>query len=142
MTLIEIENLTFAELKSHRSEAIEAAKAADVGELAARFVDARTDAKQRDEKLGEQGKIIVLLQDSLERAAQQFAEFQRRADAAEQSCTVANNTIAGLRDELAKAREELSLLAKDRDTAVTLAKARRGALAEIMKTIAPLLVQE
>lgn len=65
MDLIEIENLSFAELKAKRAELVEAAKTVPPEQLAERYVQARMDAKQRDEKLAEQGRTIALFQDSL-----------------------------------------------------------------------------
>jgi hypothetical protein len=61
MNIHEIENLSAAELKAKRAELIEAAKAVPIGELAERYVKARTDATIRDEKLAEQGGTIDAL---------------------------------------------------------------------------------
>jgi predicted transcriptional regulator len=66
MKISEIENLTFTELKSRHDELIAAMKDVATPELAARYVQARTDAKQRDEKMSEQGRTIKELQLALE----------------------------------------------------------------------------
>lgn len=58
MEIHEIENLSFAELKQRRDDLIESLKSQPPGVLAARYLQARTDAKQRDEKLSEQGTTI------------------------------------------------------------------------------------
>jgi hypothetical protein len=62
MNFVEIENQTFAELKANRAKNLELLKSADHDELAARYLQARQDAKMRDEKLAEQGKLITELQ--------------------------------------------------------------------------------
>ncbi len=71
MKLHEIENLTASELKDRKPELIEAAKLASVDDLAARYVQARTDAKLRDESLAEQAKTLEALRTGLEAAKQQ-----------------------------------------------------------------------
>jgi hypothetical protein len=58
----EIENQTFAELKANKSKNLELLKSVDRDDLAARYLQARQDAKMRDEKLYEQGKLIAELQ--------------------------------------------------------------------------------
>lgn len=65
MKIQDVENLSATELKEQRTAIIESLEA-DATELKARYVQARLDAKQRDEKLAEQGKTITLLQESLE----------------------------------------------------------------------------
>lgn len=74
MSIHEIENKTFADLKAERESLVEAAKSLPVDDLAARYVQARTDAKQRDEKLAEQAKTIEALRDGL-------AAMKERAEA-------------------------------------------------------------
>lgn len=66
MTLHEIENMSFADLKENRVALIESMKLLSAKELAERYLQARTDAKQRDEKLSEQGRTIESLQDGLD----------------------------------------------------------------------------
>lgn len=72
MNIIDILNLSAAELKEKRAEAVEAATAVPVDELAGRAVQFLLDAKMRDEKLAEQGKTITLLQGSLESSSDQL----------------------------------------------------------------------
>lgn len=67
MTIIEIENLTFDELKAQRGQLAAELKDLPADELAARYIQARTDAKQRDEKLAEQGQTIKTLNASVAR---------------------------------------------------------------------------
>ncbi len=62
MQLTEIENLSAAELKAKRDELAAAIAGSPPEDLAARYVQARYDAKARDEKLAEQGQTIVALQ--------------------------------------------------------------------------------
>ena len=126
MKLHEIENLTAAELKARRDElakaivegiytpppglaekqlADELAKALVDGkhtavQLAARYVQARTDAKLRDELLAEQGATIKALQDGSGALMQQVAGLQERleaamtwADAGEKAAAKANEAL-------------------------------------------------
>lgn len=62
MQLNEIENMTFAEIKARREELEALAAMVPVRDLAARYVQARADAKHRDEKLAAQGELITQLQ--------------------------------------------------------------------------------
>lgn len=62
MTLQEIENLSYDELKANRETVLADVKNSKFAEVAERYLQARIDAKQRDEKLAEQGKTITLLQ--------------------------------------------------------------------------------
>lgn len=142
MTLVEIENLTAAELKSRKAELIEQAKKAKVDELAARYVQARTDATIRDEKLHEQGVTITSLNEAL------LSE---------------KNLSASLRSEISKvvgdfndlnainkqSKADIEELKGGLFVATSLAKRRRGALADVMALanqlntkIAPLLTEE
>ena len=109
MTLHEIENLSFAELKAQRTDLVESLKETDAGALAARYVQARMDAKQRDEKLAEQGKTIALLQASLEKAAgeqqallQQLKQQKAYADAGVKASDQQREEIARLKSESAE----------------------------------------
>lgn len=85
MNIAEIENLSFSELKAGGVNLVEAAQKLPAEELAARYVQARTDAKQRDEKLAEQGETIRALHEGL---------------------GAGKEKVQSLNAELAKAREE------------------------------------
>lgn len=76
MNIHEIENMTFAELKANRAELIDAIKKTPPEDLARRYLQARTDAKQRDEKLAEQGKTIVALQDGNAALSEKVASIE------------------------------------------------------------------
>lgn len=142
MTLIEIENLSFADLKKQRAELITEAAKATAEELAARYVDARTDAKQRDEKLAEQGKRIDQQQALIERALKTLDEHEQRANQAERDCATANAKIAEQLAAMAALEKQLRKVESDCRAAEQLAKSRRVGLATIMQTIAPLLADE
>lgn len=62
MTITEIENLTSAELKERKPAILESLKTESVVTLAERYFLARLDAKMRDEKLAQQGRLITELQ--------------------------------------------------------------------------------
>lgn len=142
MTLIDIENLTFAELKSQRATLIEAARKADMAELATRFVDARTDAKQRDEKLAEQGKRIDQQQALMDRTLKTLDEHEQRANQAERDCAASNGKINEQLEAMAVLEKRLRKAESDCVAAEQLAKSRRSVLADIMQQVAPLLAQE
>lgn len=64
MLTTHVENLSVADLKSQRTEIADALAAnndVERKELAARYVQARLDAKLRDEKLAEQAKTIEMI---------------------------------------------------------------------------------
>lgn len=65
MTIYEIENLSFQELKSRRTELLEALKDAPNAELAERFLRARTDAKQRDIRAHAMGEEIAAMKNEI-----------------------------------------------------------------------------
>ena len=82
MTIQDIENLTFAELKaSGKSIVLELGG----NELAARYVQARTDARQRDEKLAEQGQTIANLNAALAASRAELANVKAVLSAAQDS---------------------------------------------------------
>lgn len=142
MTLIDIENMPFADLKAKRAELIEAASLADIRDVAVRFVDARTDAKQRDEKLSEQGRTITALNDALDARVTELRDAAKSTAELTAQLATADATIQSLRESLAKSQAECGVLATERDAAVQLAKARRVGLAAVMTTISPLLAAE
>lgn len=125
MKLTEIENLPTSELKSRLNELVEAARKADVAELASRYIKARTDAASRDEKLSEQGRTISLLQSSLDEANKK----------AEKANAEANQLQAALEDLLEQQLNEV-LIWK------AVAKSRRSVLADTVNRITPLLAEE
>lgn len=62
MTTTDVENLSYAKLKEQHDELVKAMQDQPPDDLARRYVQARTDAKARDEKMSEQGKTITELQ--------------------------------------------------------------------------------
>ena len=80
MKLIDIENMTADQIKAQRSECIADAAKGDVAELAMRFVDARYDAKRRDERLGPMGAEIKLLKTELKAAVEALATTVKERD--------------------------------------------------------------
>lgn len=66
MKISDVENLSFAEMQNQKSVIIESIVTADPAELAARYLQARMDAKRRDEKLWEQGVEITGMLENLQ----------------------------------------------------------------------------
>lgn len=108
MTLIEVENLSAAQLKERRAELIEAIKGADPVELATRFVDARHDAKLRDERLGEQGETINALKQGLGAATQRAAEQEGMLAAASKRIKDGDALMDQMTADLAAVKAEAS----------------------------------
>lgn len=142
MELHEIENLSAAELKERRAELTEVAQAAPPDVLASRFIQARRDAKLRDEKLAEQGATITNLNAAIERLTADYEALAKRAVAAEDDLITARSHVLQVRDTIEKLKTNLSTVAAERDAASLLAQNRRAALAHVMQVIAPLLVAE
>lgn len=139
MTIIDIENMTAEELKAQRAEAV---KSTGDNELAARYVQARLDAKQRDEKLAEQGVTITTLTkalaDSNARADAAVADAKATAaqlaaakDATVQTGHKLQAEIAARQEDLNKARVNADAQAKEINRLDLLAKARRVALSGV-----------
>lgn len=111
MTLIEIENLPFAEIKSRRDELIEAAKRGELGELAARYVKTLEIAKLRDEKLGEQGRTINTLNDAAEGAKEDCKKLTAKLSELVNTSTNERERMIALMDDLsAKLKAEIDRL--------------------------------
>lgn len=153
MNLSEIENLSAADLKAKRAELSAALKAEPPDDLAERYVQARTDAKLRDDKLGEQGKTISLLQAALDKASQDNVDLVSSVRISEAQVKDLEAQIEQLKSAasaykatadvtLAERGATISTLTAERDAARALAKARRVALATIAGTINPLLADE
>jgi len=70
VTLQDIDNLPYDELKGRKQELIKIAQTCDPKELATRFVLARIDAKRRDIRLHDQGIQISDLEEQLRRSQQ------------------------------------------------------------------------
>jgi flagellin-like hook-associated protein FlgL len=116
MELPEIENLSAAELKAHRDELVEAAKDAPAEVLAARFVKALTDAKQRDEQLGVQGRTITALQTGVEAAATRSIAAAKAVDRLEAADAdnqrQATQREAAMQDQLGERSEAIARMDK------------------------------
>lgn len=82
MKISEIESLSFAELKTRRAGILAGLdEAPEV--LAKRYLQARTDATMRDEKLAEQGATIKDLSTDLMAAKKQIAALEKKLAALE-----------------------------------------------------------
>ncbi len=102
MTIHEIENLSHADLKAQRVVLLKLLKAVAPEEVAARYLQARTDAKLRDEKLAEQAKLLAVIQEGQE------AMKQREAAAA----VAADELAVGLTNEIDDLRSHTKELEK------------------------------
>lgn len=80
MTITDIENLSAAELKERREELAAAIAGSPSEELASRYVQARMDAKLRDDKLSEQGTTITALTESVSLGQREIARLQEQSD--------------------------------------------------------------
>lgn len=169
MTTIDIENMSAADLKAKRAELVEAIKGSP--DLAVRYVQARLDAKTRDEKLAEQGATITALQQGLAAATEKTAALDAELAKAKQETADADARATEMLGAANRIRDEADRMNKDHakasaeakaaaDKAIAdlkaelakateLAKARRAALADVMShanalaaKVAPLLAAE
>ena len=157
MTLAEIENLSFADLKAKRDELVEAAAGVPADKqpeqylhnLAARYVQARTDAKMRDEKLGDQAATIKALQDGMGALQTKAATAEALAGKSADQCVTLANRADELANQIVALKSQLAAETTRANTAEKLAKDRRAALADVMgfagqlgAKVSPLLAQE
>lgn len=157
MNFAEIENCSFAELKANRDELL---KKLGGNELAERYLQARTDAKQRDEKLAEQGATIAALNAGAEALQGKILQREQECRAVEAQLAESHAQIKRLEEmnEEIEARltkvieaeksngnllaEHLNQQRVRAEAAEQLAKARRTALASVMQVISPVLAAE
>jgi hypothetical protein len=139
MQIHEVENLSAAELKARKAELIEALGG---GELAQRYVQARTDAKMRDEKLSEQGGMIAALTNGNTALEEKLQSLSTRTGELVNDLEASNARSASLLEQLSAAQKETTGQELRAVDAEKLAKARRVALANVMQFVAPLLVSE
>jgi len=92
--LAAIENLSHADLKASKADLVERAAQLPAGDLAARYVQSRTDAKLRDERMGEMGKQISSLQAQVEDQAKQIEQLQDDITKKDSTITTHEGTIA------------------------------------------------
>jgi len=142
MTTAEIENMGVAELKQRRLELVASMKEVPAEELATRYVQARTDAKMRDEKMAEQGKTIAELHSALDASrktadeeAVTRAALGKNIDSMIAERNQLNEQLTASKGQLRSATDALGKVE-------ALAKRRRTVLADITQLIAPMLVEE
>lgn len=113
MNIAEIENLSADELKTRR-EGLKAELAVEIEPetLALRFLQAREDAKRRDEKLSEQGKEITKLQAAVDVATTGLAKSAKETESLRAGKETAEQRAVELAEENAKLRSENSRLAQ------------------------------
>lgn len=135
MQLHDIENLSVEELKGRKAELIAEAAKAPPAELAARYVQARLDAKARDATLAEQGRTIATLNATLEKERQERADERQAAQQERQQLhgqlTKAQSQIEAHAQELVAVNVRCGDALQRAETAEQLARARRTAVAEI-----------
>jgi len=113
-----IENLSAAELKSQRSELVAEAAKVDAAELADRYVQSRTDAKLRDEKMAEQGQAILAAEDRAIRAEDRAASLTQeveRLTARTEAQKAANDLLRTEVNDLKKQLAELQASVADEE---------------------------
>lgn len=100
MLTTQIENLSAAELKAERAELAQAIAANPPEELAARYVQARLDAKIRDEKLAEQAATLRALEQGLAAATERVAALSKACDRDHESAVRFAQECDDLREKL------------------------------------------
>lgn len=130
MQITDIENLSIAELKQRRDEMIAAASEAPIKELAERYVQARTDAKQRDEKLAEQARTLDSLNSGIEAANVQIADLKQRLKDSD------DRNVANCKAALQDADQAAACLAKANQAHDDYANTAKQAIAELESALA------
>lgn len=117
MQIHEIENLSFSELKARRDELVAEAAKVEPEVLAARYVQARTDAAMRDEKLAEQGKTIGNLNDAAdvfrERVDSKDNAIKQHVAELEKAREAHSAEVAAMRSEVTRLGKELQTMRAD-----------------------------
>ena len=128
MSILEkVENMSAEEMQAaDQDDLIRQIIACNVGDVAQRYLQARTDAKIRDVKLAEQAETLTALKKGIEAITQQAVDADWAGDKIikdlEQQKSAMNETIGKLQaqmtidarsheDELVAAREEVARLA-------------------------------
>ena len=119
MNLQDVENLSAADLKTRKKELLAAIKADAPAELADRYIQARTDAKVRDEAMAKQGKTIDSLQEGYAALTAQSKETETRL----------TNELEKARGELTDSQEKAKKFAASAQARI----AELGAEAEALK---------
>lgn len=162
----EIENLSAAELKAQREELAKKLLGEEKVKNEAvvlRYLQARIDAKLRDEKMKEQGLVIDgkdrLIESLQETISQHLKNIRRMESEIEQQRSIIGQKdkdvgerdkgIILLQERVSVANEETKQIQKLYEAAMSLAKQRRVCLVDLMGLvsslqikIAPLLVEE
>lgn len=167
MNIEEIEGLSLAELRARHDELVTTCKDVKPAVLAARYVQARTDAAMRDESMAKQAETLEALQTGLKAADERVvainATAKQRIEAVTESVaivqealvtqTASSEQIQGALDAAlaanAELQQQIAMIRGERNAAAELAKARRLALATVMEhanslaaKVAPLLADE
>ncbi len=139
MSLIhDIENLPVDELQSRRTELVESLRASPPDDLVPRYLQARIDAKVRDDKLADQAKTLDALRCGLEAGEAQYASLKVDgelliADGARLQQSVDDSIAEGRQLDAAHAEEiagwDATVKLKEADTEA-IRVALRDALAE------------
>lgn len=142
MVTADIENLSASELKQRRVELTKEMSEVAPDALASRYVQARLDAKMRDEKLAEQGTTITLLQSSLEEKNAQLDDATTKIDAANKQIDSTAKALTASQAETREWKGHAEKATGDLLKVASLAKRRREVLAQLVSMISPLLVEE
>ena len=110
MKITEIEGLSYSELHKRRHELIGCCKEVDIAVLATRYVQARSDAAMRDEKMGKQGELITVLQSSL-KAAEERTKVANETSS--EHLVIADEALVEQARAARKMREELNALVNE-----------------------------
>lgn len=124
MNLADVENLSAAELKEQRDSIVaelSGAEGIDREEIARRYVQARFDAKFRDEKLSEQGVTINSLNDSIGLHQREIARLEGELNQCKSERTefgaIAEHRLAEQIDAYRVLHEQAAALTVQRDEA-------------------------
>lgn len=109
ITMHEIENLSAEDLKARRAEILESLKQHTAEELAGRYLQARTDAKLRDEKLALQGEEIKQTNTLLQSANARADALGGELDKAKLECAAVQRQYEAIVPERQALKDQLVL---------------------------------
>lgn len=140
--LQEIENATAEQLKERKAEFVERAQESGSAELATRFINARLDAKVRDQRLAEQAEQLAALQTAVQNSNQANSDMRKQLEGAAQLGKTFEEFREQVSKQVAALQEKLKAAEERAAKAEALASSRREVLGQIMNAITPVLVGE
>lgn len=130
--LTQIENASFEELKHKRAEFVALATEQPLAEVARRYVQARTDAKLANQRMGEQSQELAALTSNLAVQAEVIGHLQNDVAARDELLAAAKAELTTVQAELQQQKQAASQLAGELSEANLRARAAESKLAKFL----------